>query len=264
MRTAEHDVVRISEAHEHADLHEHAVGPGHAARIEVAGDMTAAQSLLDERDALMSSSQTKVVSRIKRAVADFENELLDTVRRDRRNLAAAELVGDTVERSEQMAGLLLPPLLEVVEAGAEFVETDATVLVDHDEVSMVLAALVAEWLVNPLCDRLTRVLEQTDDRSPDRGESVDALRAVFRDWRSERLVPIGGDFATHAFNRGVLAAMGTNDSLCWVVDHGGLPCPDAEDNRLAGAVTAGTEFPTGDICPPAHPGCRCLLVPADR
>ena len=37
-------------------------------------------------------------------------------------------------------------------------------------------------------------------------------------------------------------------------------CPDCEDNSLAGAQAKGEPFPTGQLHPPAHPGCRCLLV----
>jgi hypothetical protein len=51
--------------------------------------------------------------------------------------------------------------------------------------------------------------------------------------------------------------------MCWVVDDGGSPCPDAEDNALAGAVAAGEAFPTGHRHPPAHPGCRCVLAVVD-
>jgi hypothetical protein len=47
------------------------------------------------------------------------------------------------------------------------------------------------------------------------------------------------------------------------VDRTGEPCPDADDNALAGPVAKGTPFPTGDRCSPAHPGCRCLVVPAE-
>lgn len=48
----------------------------------------------------------------------------------------------------------------------------------------------------------------------------------------------------------------------WIVDNGGVACPDAEDNALAGGVCKGDPFPTGDLHPPAHPGCRCLAAPA--
>jgi len=38
------------------------------------------------------------------------------------------------------------------------------------------------------------------------------------------------------------------------------PCPDCDDNTLAGELPKGEEFPTGQLHPPAHAGCRCLLV----
>ena len=50
--------------------------------------------------------------------------------------------------------------------------------------------------------------------------------------------------------------------LRWVVDDDG-PCPDCDDNTLAGPTPKGEPFPTGQLHPPAHPGCRCLLVPVD-
>jgi len=40
-------------------------------------------------------------------------------------------------------------------------------------------------------------------------------------------------------------------------------CPDADDNALEPTVK-GQRFPTGQAYPPAHPGCRCLVVPTDR
>jgi hypothetical protein len=40
-------------------------------------------------------------------------------------------------------------------------------------------------------------------------------------------------------------------------------CSECEDNSLQRAIPAGTAFPTGHVAPPAHPGCRCLVLPAD-
>ena len=57
-------------------------------------------------------------------------------------------------------------------------------------------------------------------------------------------------------------ATDADGSARWVVDDGGAPCPDCDDNALAGPVPHGSEFPTGDLHPPAHPGCRCLAAPA--
>jgi hypothetical protein len=66
-----------------------------------------------------------------------------------------------------------------------------------------------------------------------------------------------------AFNRALYEATDAGTQLRWLVDDGGSPCPDAEDNALAGLVVRGEPFPTGHCFPPAHPGCRCLLVPAE-
>jgi hypothetical protein len=48
-----------------------------------------------------------------------------------------------------------------------------------------------------------------------------------------------------------------------VVDPSCEACPDCDDNALAGKVTKGDTFPTGDTVAPAHPDCRCLVVPSD-
>ena len=39
------------------------------------------------------------------------------------------------------------------------------------------------------------------------------------------------------------------------------PCEICADNEDAGPVNVGDEFPSGDTEPPAHPNCRCSLVP---
>jgi hypothetical protein len=48
----------------------------------------------------------------------------------------------------------------------------------------------------------------------------------------------------------------------WVPDPERGACPDCDDNVLAGTIAKGDEFPTGDRCAPAHPGCRCLVLVA--
>ncbi len=67
-------------------------------------------------------------------------------------------------------------------------------------------------------------------------------------------------YAMAAFARGAYDAYGEGATLRWVVDDE-TPCPDCDDNELAGAVSKGEAYPTGQPHPPAHPGCRCLLLP---
>ena len=94
----------------------------------------------------------------------------------------------------------------------------------------------------------------------------DVIGAAYRDLKGARLEGIAGDHATTAFAGGEVAALtrkrGPQLTVAWVVDDGGAPCPDCADNALAGEQQLGEMFPTGQAHPPAHPGCRCVLVPA--
>jgi hypothetical protein len=87
----------------------------------------------------------------------------------------------------------------------------------------------------------------------------DAAGGAYREWKGPRIEGIAGDFATRAFAGGAVAAAG-GTTVRWVVDDDGQPCPDCDDNALAGDQFAGNEWPTGQVHPPVHPGCRCLLV----
>jgi hypothetical protein len=69
-------------------------------------------------------------------------------------------------------------------------------------------------------------------------------------------------YTAAAYAQGAYGATTDGEELRWVVDRSTEACPDADDNALAGPVGKGEPFPTGDRCPPAHPGCRCLVVPA--
>lgn len=41
-----------------------------------------------------------------------------------------------------------------------------------------------------------------------------------------------------------------------------MPCPICETNRDAGSIPVTDPFPSGALCPPGHPRCRCCLAPA--
>jgi len=91
---------------------------------------------------------------------------------------------------------------------------------------------------------------------------ADLVGSAYRSWKGARIEGLAMDHLVAAFERGVLASAPPDARLVWVVDDDGGPCPDCDDNGLAGATPAGSEYPTGQTHPPAHPGCRCLLVPA--
>jgi hypothetical protein len=86
------------------------------------------------------------------------------------------------------------------------------------------------------------------------------LGASYRQWKTTEIEQAARHHASAAFSRGAFAATPAGAQRCWVVDDDGGPCPDCDDNTLAGPVTKGEPFPTGQPHPPAHDGCRCILV----
>ena len=104
-------------------------------------------------------------------------------------------------------------------------------------------------------------LERAFDDGGDENEVGERIRACYREWKTQRIADTASHFVVVAFSRGVAEAGAAGSASRWLVDDGDAACPDCDDNALAGLVVKGDPFPTGDLCPPAHPGCRCLAVP---
>jgi hypothetical protein len=65
-----------------------------------------------------------------------------------------------------------------------------------------------------------------------------------------------------AYARGAYDGSPPAAMLRWIPADPGQ-CPDCDDNALEPTLK-GKAFPTGQPHPPAHPGCRCLVVPSDE
>ena len=89
----------------------------------------------------------------------------------------------------------------------------------------------------------------------------DRVGAAYREWRGERIERLVGDHALAAFSAGVLAGAGASRAA--LGPGGGAPglrrLRRQRPGRRGGARAS--EFPTGHRHPPAHAGCRCLVVP---
>jgi hypothetical protein len=145
-------------------------------------------------------------------------------------------------------------------AGAASLATDSAPTVDHDEVIAVVRGVVTQDLIEPLRDRLANAVDTVDG---DNDELAKRARAIYREWKARRIDDEVDDLLRHAYSRGACAALGEGERVRWVFDPAVGACSDCEDNSLQGAVTAGTAFPTGHVCAPAHSGCRCLVLRAD-
>jgi DivIVA domain-containing protein len=214
---------------------------------------------LEGRDELLENLEAGLARALKRVLGDEQNEVLDALRR----LGPAAPDGVLPGAKPQLAvyrDAALPWLQQAARAGAGFV-TDPETATGADVAPTVDApaeALAAE-LVEPLRARLTRALAAGADAG-DQSVAAESLRATYRQWKVQQVEEAARHHVLAAFSLGAFAATPPAATLQWLVDDDGH-CPDCDDNALAGPTAKGQAFPTGQLHPPAHPGCRCLLVP---
>lgn len=210
--------------------------------------------LLDRRDAATDELERQLARRLKRVLSDEQNEALDRLRRAKGQPSADEVLLGQGEHLGRYHAAALEDLVAAERAGAGFFGPAPKASADVGDVAGEFAA----ELVRQLRGRL----EAAFDDGGDEQEISDRIRSCYREWKTQRIADTAAHYVLVAFNRGVAGAAADGSSARWLVDDGGVPCPDCDDNALAGAVAKGEEFPTGDLHPPAHPGCRCLAVPA--
>jgi cell division septum initiation protein DivIVA len=231
-----------------------AEGAGPAA--DSTGEADADQLAIAARDEALASVERELARRLKRVLADEQNEVLDLLRRTKPT-GLADVLPPAVEHAARWGEAARDVLATAAGAGARSVDPEAAETGDPSTVPGDLAVAV----IAPLRERIERCFEATDG---DLDEVTDRIRALYREWKGQRLTEAIRDHVLAAHAVGTLAALPASCRVRWVVDAGGDPCPDAEDNALAGALAKGETFPTGHAAPPAHPGCRCLLVQAER
>jgi len=223
-------------------------------------DPVVGENALEGRDDLLDNLEAGLTRALKRVLGDEQNEVLDGLRRLGAT-AGASILPEPEAQISSYADASVPWLQQAARAGIGFVSdpgsgSDAERA--HPSVDPQAGSLARE-LVEPLRERLFRALEggaDTDDPSV----AAESLRATYRQWKVQHVEETARHHVLDAFNAGAFAATPEAAVLQWLVDDEGH-CPDCDDNALAGPTLKGEPFPTGQLHPPAHPGCRCLLVP---
>jgi hypothetical protein len=113
-------------------------------------------------------------------------------------------------------------------------------------------------MVEPWRQRLVTAIDGAAD---DQDAITERLGARYREYRGRELEDSLGDALAAAWARGQFAAVPDGTLLRWVPAEVGR-CPDCDDNALE-PTARNAEFPTGQLFPPAHPGCRCFLARAE-
>src|SRR5699024_10600239 len=192
--------------------------------------------------------------RLRRELADEQNELLDLLRRTGADPDRDEVLPIPEAHLKRYRDAAMQDLRAAERAGASFYGDAPEREADIDDVAGEFAA--------DLVRQVRARMERAFDDGAGEDEVAEAVRTLYREWKTQRIAGVARHFVVTAFSRGLLEAGTSDSSFRGLVDHGGGAAPDCEDNMLAGAVARGEAFPTGDRYPPIHPGCRCLIVPA--
>jgi DivIVA domain-containing protein len=229
------------------------------AEAEEAAEAGSTEPAIAARDEALAAAADDLVRRGKRALQDEQNDLLDGLRRQRGKIDTRKVLPPLEDQIARWAHVLQPAVDAAYSAGAGTVEAGA----GGGAVGSAPRALLTELatsVVSPLRERLAGSLQSIDARTPADTEIAIAqsLGARYREWRGEQLEGVLGDALAVSWSRGVFDAAPDGAQLRWVPALVGK-CPDCDDNALEPTVK-GSDFPTGQPHPPAHPGCRCLLV----
>ena len=235
--------------------------------FEPSPEAPAAEVAYDEtpfgrRDAELTPLIVSAARKMKRVLADEQNDVLQLLRSAKSAVVLGDLLPAEAEQVQRYAEAISEELRAAAIAGAASMgegdrKQHARAVAKGSTLAPAVEAL-GSALIRPLRDRLERVVTAAEG-DPD--ELTMTVRAVYREWKTQRIDEHLDDVARMAFGRGALSAVSPGTPVCWAVDPNGPACPDAEDNALAGAVPAGEAFPTDHTCAPAHEGCRCMLQP---
>ena len=206
-----------------------------------------------KRDEVLAPIVVAMSRKLKRVLADEENEVLEYLRGKKNALTVDAMVGEQEVHAKRYGDAISEDIMAAAKGAAKSAKvTDVIPTVD---------VLIGVQLVKPLRDRLAKAIEQN---GTDRVAMAKALRGVYRQWKSQHIDEQVDDIACLSYSRGFFAGVKPGTQVCWMVDPNGPECPDAEDNSLAGSIALGKEFPTGNLHPLAHAGCRCLLAPVQQ
>ncbi len=230
-----------------------------APEVEEALDHT----LFGQRDASLTPIIVACARKLKRVLADEQNEVLHTLRRKEPVRTIDTMLPWQTEQAERYAAAITADLEKAALAGAASIDSGPVKQhkadINRAGATKVAVEALTVTIVAPLRERLERAVGEA---AGDNGDLATMVRGVYREWKTQRIDEHLDDVARAAFGRGALAAVLPGTKVCWMVDPNGPACPDAEDNALAGAVAAGQPFPTGHVNAPAHEGCRCMLAVA--
>ncbi len=212
---------------------------------------TPVDELFRRRDAALDESLAVLTRKVKRALQDDQNIMLERLR-DVRAMITTELE-DEHEQRARYAEAAFDALIDAAAAGAQFAGDEAGVT--GEPVSRAAVSDCAADLAVTIALALRkRILADGSGDGPDRAN------AAYREWRGARVERLCTDAARRAFHIGVLAAS-VGRPIRFFAAPNDAPCDACALDAASGLRPAGQVFPSGSYYPPLHAGCACTVIP---
>jgi SPP1 gp7 family putative phage head morphogenesis protein len=213
-------------------------------------DRTAA-SLAAVLPGLWAQAWDAGTARAQQAAADFDDDADDRKRKKkkRKKKAAPSPApqpppSQMLTPQQRLARLLATPAFQAfVAANLAAVVGLITGSLVRRVASLLALAIVLGWTA----EQLARALEQ----------------AFLTRWRAEMIAATEASRATTAAMVAFYKLVGIK-WVRWQTRNDSRVCPKCLKNQKKGTVKLGDKFPSGDKWPPAHPRCRCVLMPSSK
>ncbi len=213
--------------------------------------VTATGELFERRDAALAQSLAALTRKVKRALQDDQNIMLERLR-DVKAMITTELE-DEHEQRARYADAALDALSDAAAAGVQFAMDEAGVSGGTAE-SAALRDCAADLAVTIVLALRKRILTDGSGDGPDRAN------AAYKEWRGARVERLCTDAARRAFEIGVVAASRGRHVRFFVAPND-APCDACAMDAASGERPAGENFPSGSPFPPLHAGCACAVIP---
>jgi len=213
--------------------------------------VTTTGELFERRDAALADSLAALTRKVKRALQDDQNIMLERLR-DVKAMITTELE-DEFEQRARYANAAIDALSAAAAAGVQFAK---------DEVGVSGGAVASSALKDCAADLAVTIVLALRKRilSDGSGDGSDRANAAYKEWRGARVERLCADAARRAFEIGVVAASQGRHVRFFVAPND-APCDACAMDAAAGERPAGEPFPSGSAFPPLHAGCACLVLP---
>lgn len=228
-----------------------APAPRKAAPAPSSKPVTANDELFKRRDAALDESLAVLTRKVKRALQDDQNIMLERLR-DVKAMITTELE-DEHEQRARYANAALDALREAAAAGAKFASDESGASGAQVD-SVALHDCAVDLAVTIVLALRKRILTDGSGDGPDRANGA------YKEWRGARVERLCTDAARRAFHLGVLAAS-QGRMVRFYVAPNDAPCDACALDAASGERPAGAAFASGSQYPPLHAGCACAVLP---